>query len=185
MGPLTTVPLKGRYLDVLLSLLVLRDDQEDASSTILPHETHERVISHVLEMCRTVKASQSSLLETTRGVLARHLQSYIRTEDVAALLICINKALDLPCEQPGTAQIRALADLVLQTRQAVGKMWKNNSSLEEKRSAALEADQTVKRLKSHLIRMPICGGQNRRMLFCAHSRDGRVPALGWMGPYDH
>jgi hypothetical protein len=130
-------------------------------------------------MLDSIKSSEYHLLTLIWNV-SRALQD-VFTEDLAAILAGVRRALQLP---PQPESIKVLGPLSLSISHLLGKVHvQERRSLDERRTVSEAADITIKLLRCYTITRPIFGRRNNLMLSCARATEGIRPATGWLALY--
>jgi hypothetical protein len=185
MSTFTDTPMTGCSMHPLLVMLMPLDSDEPPSEHMLKY-FDPWCWSQVLEMLRVVKQSQFSLLtslfEACAFIIAAEQNNFfICSEDVAAISICITKAVELPQDHRITSIIRPLVNRVRRTLRSMRAHTMRSDRANE--SASREATIAIKRLRTLWASMTVFGDRNRRMISCARSRGACSPAVGWLPAY--
>ena len=175
------VPLKGRSVEVVATLLILSDEPGEIPPLDIGRPVDERCLKILLAAFKRVTMSQFAMLACLYSSCSRILSMGVGTEDLAVLSICALKALDLPRDDRTIPIIRPVIGQILRIRDA---MIENSSrGTEETENASVVGMKCVDRLNTHLAATFIFGEQNRRVLSCARSAETFSPAVGWLVEY--
>jgi hypothetical protein len=176
------VPLKGRWVDAVATLLILSDEPGDIPSLNLGQPVDERCLELILAIFKRVTTSQFAMLAALYGICSRILKTgAISTEELAMVSVCALKALDLPRDERAIPIIRPVTGQILRIRTAMlDRSSRGNAEVE---NASIVGIRCVDRLNTHLAAMLIFGKQNCRVLSCARRLQSSSPAVGWLAEY--
>jgi hypothetical protein len=175
------VPLKGRLVDAMATLLILSGKPSELPP-LIGRQVDERCLEVILGVFKRVTTSQFAMLASLYGICSRILKTGgISTEELAIVSICALKALHLPRDDRSIPIIRPVVSKILRIRAAMP----NRSSRGDKEveNASIVGIRCVDRLNTHLAAMLVFGRQNCRVLSCARRVDKFSPAVGWLVEY--
>jgi hypothetical protein len=176
------VPLQGRSVDAVAALLILSDEPDELPPRILERPIDVRCWQMIRGIFNRATASQFCILALLYSVLRRMLTyGGVCSEEMALVVICVTKALELPRDDRSLPIIRPVTRLILDVRAAM--VLSGFRSLEETSTVAAMGIRCVDQLNTQLAIMTIFGGQNCRALSCARSREPYSPAFGWLAEY--
>jgi hypothetical protein len=175
------VPLKGRWVDAMATLLILSDEPGDIPPLNLGRPVDEECLELILGIFRRVATSQFAMFAFLYGICVRMLDGMgIAPEELAMISICVTKALELPRDDRIVPILRPVIHRILHIRTV---MLPYTSTIGEFESASAVGMGCVNRLNTHLATMLIFGGQNCRVLSCARTPQTFSPAIGWLAEY--
>jgi hypothetical protein len=177
-----TVPLKSRRVDAVAILLILSDEPGGLPPLNLGQPVDEACLEMILEDLKRVTTSQFAMLASLYGICSRILNKWgANTEDLAMVLICALKALDLPRDDRAIPIIRPAVNQILRIRTVMRDSTFRKA--EEIERVSVVGMECVDRLNTHLAATFIFGGQNCRVLSCARRPQNFSPAIGWLAEY--
>jgi hypothetical protein len=175
------VPLKGRWVDGIATLLILSGEPGEIPALNLGRPVDEQSFGLILGILKRVMTSQFAMLAFLNSICVRMLEGTdIATEELAMISICVMKALDLPRDERVVPILRPVISRILRIRT---DMRLHASSIAEFENVSAVGTRCVDRLNTHLASMLIFGGQNCRVLSCARSPQAFSPAVGWMAEH--
>jgi hypothetical protein len=176
---LTTIPMYGRFMDVLLMILALPDQyQGQLRSEELDQILDEHCFVKVLEICSVVKASQFSFLSLICDLVVKVNIKGLAAEDVELVSICIENALRLPRDNRVSLIIPVLTLRVGRLRDRMLERAFRDS--EENEVASSRATRCIGALMDLWAATMVFGGRNYQIISCARTADGHGPAVGWL-----
>ena len=132
-------------------------------------------------MLESIAISQFTRMSLLHDLRDRLVIRGVYSEELAAVSVCINKALDMPWDQRTTLIVHPLVACVLFLKDAM--IRSACRAAQENEVASMEAGVAVNRLQSCLAREMIFGAQNVRLLACARTTGNWKPAVGWLPPH--
>ncbi|KIM32246.1 hypothetical protein M408DRAFT_326879 [Serendipita vermifera MAFF 305830] len=182
MEVFTSVSKDDMVLDALLMILLLPEEYDDVSPEALGQDygpIDPRCLSRLVNICKTVKRNQFTLLTLLADFIPKLAGHHaLAAEDVEGISFCINKALYLPRDQRSVTIIPIVTTRLLECNDRM--MDRNVRTMEENLVASNKAKATAYALKTLLASNLIFGGQNRKLLSCAHTHTEGNPASGWL-----
>jgi hypothetical protein len=174
------IPLKGRQMPVIPAIIgTLSDGEALALASYFP-EAEEHILRILEGDIGRILSSQFDLLVMLWNTLEQQTLEF--PEDIGAILIGIQTALQLPYDSRSTA---ILAPLSLKTAHL-----RDVSSAGVRRTIAErdvikdEANATARLVLTTLAVRSIFGRCNRRRIACARAVGDDQPAVGWLKPYE-
>jgi hypothetical protein len=176
------VPLKGRWVDAIATLLIHSKEPVGMPPLDLRRLVDEQSLEIILEISKKVATSQFLMLASLYGICSRILdEGGISTEELVMVSICALNALDLSRDDRAIPIIRPVIRKILRVRAAMVRRQSRGS--EEIKNASVVAMKCVARLNTQLVTTLIFGGQNCQLLSCARRSESFSPALGWLAEY--
>jgi hypothetical protein len=176
------VPLEGRLVDAVATLLILSDEPGEMPPLNLGRPVDEQCLQIIIGIFKRVTTSQFAMLAFLYSICGRILPRFgISTEEVAQVSICAMKALNLPRDDRTIPIIRPVVRRMLRIRAIM--IDGSSREAEERENASVVGMRCVDRLNTHLASMQIFGGQNCRVLSCARRPQSFSPAVGWVAEY--
>lgn len=181
----TSIPLSGRTMNALLTLLVAPNGfHQPAVDALLVHMDRKCLIQ-LFDIIETVKLSQFALLSILTDICVRLLDDddrhIICSEEPAAIALCVERALKLPQDYRSVTVIQSLIQRIWKVE---GRMqYRRVRTPSENASASAETAAAVAHLLAHLARISVYGSRNSSKLSCARSGGNASPAVGWLPIY--
>jgi hypothetical protein len=183
MTAFTTVPIRGRQTDMLLTYMAIPENQHGLHSAELRGGVHEKCLAMTLEVVRELRASQYSMLAFLSNLPARLIAHDVIgitlcSEELAGMSIGVINALDLPSDPRVALLIPGVVSGILEVKRLMHhrkyrEEWENQA-------ADKEATIAINRLMTRLAGMKIFGARNHQILSCARNRETHSPAVGWL-----
>jgi len=175
------VPLKGRWVDAIATLLILSDEPGEIPPLNLGRPVDEKCLELILGIFKRVAASQFAMLAFVYSICARMLAGTgIATEELAIISICVTKALELPRDERTIPILRPVIRRIMRIRTT---MLLYSSSIVEFENVSAVGMRCTDRLNTYLATMLIFGAQNCRVLSCARRPQKFSAAVGWLAEY--
>jgi hypothetical protein len=184
MTPLTTVPLRGRVPDILLTMMAIPENQfRLLSEHLRRRNVHDKCVAIALEIVTELRSSQYSVIAFLSHLPARLIEHHanglsICSEELAGMSMGVINALNLPSDPRVAPVIPGVVSGIMEVKEM---MYRRNYREEwEDQAADREATTAIDKLMSHLAGMKIFGGQNCQLLACVQTRSIHSPAVGWL-----
>lgn len=177
IGDLAPVSIQGHSVDALLTMLLLSYKHKGVLAETPNLPISHQCIDPILEVCSMVTLSQVSFLQLLFDLSIRLIDRRPSIEDVAAMLACINVALQLPTEHGTLSIIPPLARRIIQLKRAI---LSSEDPAGQHEKVAAEASRVIGILKTKLARISVFGSQNGKRLSCARSQLNCGPAAAWL-----
>jgi hypothetical protein len=132
-------------------------------------------------MIDDIKTSRLHLLVWTWNVSRAFEDRSVYSEDLAALLIGVQVAMQRPPEPACVFVLASLSQIILRLRDKM--LFSAARTLVEREAVADEANRTSQLLLSSLAALLIFGRRNSQSISCAQATTNVCPALGWLPPY--
>lgn len=178
---LSGIPLKGRNLHVLLTLLVFPDALDPLHFKIITQYFDIQCRNQLSHIAIMAKGSQSGFLSLLWDLSTKVLRTRCSPEHLATFLTCINQAMNLSSDSRATYIMRPLAGRVLHMLDAM--LSDNDYDPIEQDIISKESNRVWKLMMNELASRTVFGGCNSRILVCAHSRNCDSPGVGWLLAY--
>ena len=145
------------------------------------YQPDQQCMALLKEMIDYIKSSRVHLLAWTLNVSRAFEDRSVYSEDLAALLIGAQMAMQRPLELASTPILAPLSQTILRLRDKMLSHW--GRTLVEREAVSDQATQTSQLLLSTLATELIFGPCNGQLISCARAMVDICPALGWLPPY--
>jgi Family of unknown function (DUF6535) len=181
--PFIDAPLNGRTMEVAPIVFCWWYADADLPLPLKGLLGDGPCLGELEKMFNSIKSSEHQLLTFIWNVSTsfEDEDKYVFTEDLAAVLAGVRRALQLP---PQPESINVLGALSLSISNLLERVQAEEyRASDERRMVSEAADITVNLLRSHVVHRAILGGRNNYILSCARATNSVQPAAGWLAPY--
>jgi hypothetical protein len=175
-----TVPLNGRVMEVNCIIFCLLHSDEALPLAEYFDRPDQQCVVLLNEMIDNIRSSRLHLLTWTLNV-SRSFPGNVFSEDLAALLVGAQMAMEQPPEPASAFILVPLSQHLLQLRDRMLSYWRR--TLVEREAVAEQATRTSQLLLSSLATQLIFGRSNGQSISCARAVVDICPAFGWLPPY--
>jgi hypothetical protein len=173
------ISLKWRYMNLILAIILPSDHETVSLANYFP-EAEERVLRTLERDTREILSSQFHLM-----VLIWNTSEQLTLEDpvdIGAILIGVQKALQLPYDSRSTA---ILVPLSLKIARLIDVSSAGGRGTFAERDVVKEEANTTRRLVLTTLAVRLIFGQyNGRLIACARTVGDDQPAVSWLKPYE-
>jgi hypothetical protein len=141
----------------------------------------QQCVTQLKGMIDNIKSSRARLLAWTLNVSRNFEDRSVYSEDLAALLIGAQMAMQRPPELASTFILAPLSQTILRLRDKM-RLLRARTYM-EREAVSEQADRTSQLLLSTLATQLIFGRSNGQSISCGRAVAGICPALGWLPPY--
>jgi len=176
----STVPLEGRPMEVNCIIFCLLYSDEPLPLAEYFDQPDQQCVALLKEMINNTKSSRLHLLAWTLTVSRNFEDRSVYSEDLAALLIGAQMAMQRPLELASTFILAPLSQTILRLRDKMLGLQARTSV--EREAVSDQATRTSQLLLGTLATQLIFGHSNSQSISCAQAVADICPALGWLPP---